>query len=432
MEVEILHSNVVGFFEGLSRDLRHFNFNDLQIESFQSVNQLFQKPLDRAIIKAFLLNEYNGKIKILEEMNEQDPEALVVPIFNGDDIFILPIHWDLEDRLKFFLLMEHLTFFFSFSHSKEIQEKIPDAIDPDDSTFHPINSEQFYYPMVLLGSDQEVILYNQKFMDLGLFPKQFSTQTDPVRIIYHEGVDIECCCSDFEFEDKRLKFFIFRKVSTDQSETPKYSPKELGIMTSSIAHELNNPMAGILSALSVLQMDQWEDEEAEILNNLIDVAKRCTKLIHIFLGFSRSNVSTEGQSNLTEVLFMAVEMLRYRSAELNLKIELLELEDSKPHPRNTGQSILVIIFYLILSEFLTKMSQQKMINNQLGGSRSFSIKFIESIQGIQLIFSESEWDLKNFHHQIKNKLVLHLLEISQLSYRPLENRPILELLNYGY
>ena len=62
------------------------------------------------------------------------------------------------------------------------------------------------------------------------------------------------------------------------------SSEELGIISSSIAHELNNPLGGILAGLSVLLLEDLEMENRLSLEEMKRGTERCRQLINIFLG----------------------------------------------------------------------------------------------------------------------------------------------------
>lgn len=66
--------------------------------------------------------------------------------------------------------------------------------------------------------------------------------------------------------------------------------KELGIISSSIAHELNNPIGGILSYLQLIQMDLTKDHSMTAdIKAMVDTTLRMKKIIEDLLIFSRTN-----------------------------------------------------------------------------------------------------------------------------------------------
>ena len=92
---------------------------------------------------------------------------------------------------------------------------------------------------------------------------------------------------DFVFNEENFHLFVFDSTSEEMKRNSN-SSEELGIISSSIAHELNNPIAGILTAISVLELeDNWDEDSMDSLDDMKSAARRCQELIKVFLGFSR-------------------------------------------------------------------------------------------------------------------------------------------------
>ena len=62
---------------------------------------------------------------------------------------------------------------------------------------------------------------------------------------------------------------------------------EVGIIAGSIAHELNNPIAGIQALLETLQMQNQDQKLKEDLNEMSKAIKRCSHIIHKLLNIHR-------------------------------------------------------------------------------------------------------------------------------------------------
>ncbi len=66
---------------------------------------------------------------------------------------------------------------------------------------------------------------------------------------------------------------------------------ELGIISSSIAHELNNPIAGIQTLLQTLQMENNNPQLTDDLKEMSLAIQRCNHIIHQLLNIHRSRFS---------------------------------------------------------------------------------------------------------------------------------------------
>lgn len=115
-------------------------------------------------------------------------------------------------------------------------------------------------------------------------------------------------------------YFERRKVETSKL-------VELGIIGSSIAHELNNPLAGILSYIQLLLMDIKED--GELKNTLLEMEEaslRCKDTIQNLLGFTRkTEVQSAEQTTTKKMIDKALKIisgeLKRHSIDLEIHIE---------------------------------------------------------------------------------------------------------------
>jgi signal transduction histidine kinase/PAS domain-containing protein len=101
---------------------------------------------------------------------------------------------------------------------------------------------------------------------------------------------------------------------------------ELGTIGSSIAHELNNPLGGMLSFLQLIKMDMaenspWRDDIDEMEN----AARRCRDIVQSLLGFTRKSMQDAIENiDLREVVEQALKIteLQTRSMGITVHYEL--------------------------------------------------------------------------------------------------------------
>lgn len=100
---------------------------------------------------------------------------------------------------------------------------------------------------------------------------------------------------------------------------------ELGTIGSSIAHELNNPLGGMLSFLQLIKMDlkgdeAWYDDIVEMEAG----ARRCRDIVQSLLGFTRKSSDAVEIVDLREVLEQALKIteLQTRAMGITLRQEL--------------------------------------------------------------------------------------------------------------
>ena len=112
-----------------------------------------------------------------------------------------------------------------------------------------------------------------------------------------------------------------RKMENQLLETSKMA--ELGIIGSSIAHELNNPIAGMTSFLQLIKMDlSPKDDCWEDISEMELAAKRCKEIIENLLGFARKQESEGEHVDLFEVVTQAVQISELQTRAKGLTVEL--------------------------------------------------------------------------------------------------------------
>ncbi len=105
---------------------------------------------------------------------------------------------------------------------------------------------------------------------------------------------------------------------------------ELGIIGSSIAHELNNPIGGIISFLQLIKMDLKGDES--FYSDIVEMEKgaiRCKDIIQNLLGFTRkSGLEDYGKIDLKKMIFQVLKIIEIqtRSQGLVIHTEMLDEE----------------------------------------------------------------------------------------------------------
>lgn len=77
----------------------------------------------------------------------------------------------------------------------------------------------------------------------------------------------------------------------------------VGVLAAGIAHELNNPLTGVLTFTSLLRKKMPNgSEDAEDLDLVIRETRRCASIIKRLLDFAREKVPTKGWFNLNQVI----------------------------------------------------------------------------------------------------------------------------------
>lgn len=262
-------------------------------------------------------------------------------------------------------------------------------------------------PIGVISEFGEILFFNQKFQDLKILPGN-CLQYRHQEIIEILSSTYQICRYPIEHDLEKYYVFIFyERAILDADDIGRH--KEMGIISSSIAHELNNPLAGIMAATSlVIDEHQLSEEAINDLNELAASAKRCKDLVQIFLGFSKMT-STPTTIKLKDAFDQAMSLLRFRIVESKIRPEISYEIIGKERSYKLNYSILSMILYLILSEFLTSLSHCQLLLDLKREDLQINIQ--ENLNQLQISFSRQ----LDFYEKIKsNKLILQLLEIEKI------------------
>ncbi|XGC80453.1 histidine kinase dimerization/phospho-acceptor domain-containing protein [Bdellovibrio bacteriovorus] len=99
---------------------------------------------------------------------------------------------------------------------------------------------------------------------------------------------------------------------------------ELGTIGSSIAHELNNPLGGILSFTQLIKMDM--KPENPLYPDIVEMeagVQRCKEIVQNLLGFTRNpNADQEGVVSLKEVCLRALKIVELQTKSQGIEVKL--------------------------------------------------------------------------------------------------------------
>lgn len=136
-------------------------------------------------------------------------------------------------------------------------------------------------------------------------------------------------------KNERQFIHIYRDI-TEKNKTEKQlleSAKmvEMGTVGSSIAHELNNPLAGILSFLQLISLDlDQKSKISEDIKAMENAAIRCKEIIQNLLSFTRkTNSEKSDKIQLQHIIQRVVHITNLQAKSLGIQINTTcEIENS--------------------------------------------------------------------------------------------------------
>ncbi|MCO4792176.1 MAG: hypothetical protein KC493_00585 [Bacteriovoracaceae bacterium] len=362
-----------------------------------------------------IMNSIKGH-KLIKEMAVIKAEDISGLTKDWDKVIVLP-HLDIEDEfllVKFypkadsdqanFILGKILQELDNFTFSKERFKGLKTMGELWGQAFNSLP-----VPAALFKKNGELLLHNSPFSKTRVLPKDCLQFKDNEKVDLGGGV-FKVTRKDVYFNEDVYYLFVFD--STDESVNKQNnSSEELGIISSSIAHELNNPIAGILTAISLLELeDDWDDDSVDSLSEMKNGARRCQELIKVFLGFSRASLHQTESGSMAESFQHSINLLRFRMVEANTRLEVVEKSNNTVFRNLGNESIRSMIFYLIMNEVLTSFSHLNLISSE-DSKGTKQGEFQESSDEVLITFKQDLQDLSNLK---QSKLIKHLLENQSL------------------
>lgn len=263
--------------------------------------------------------------------------------------------------------------------------------------------------LAILNQQQDLIWVNQFIIDSNLNPNDFKNKK-----VINQGEQI-FCSEKIELQSGEILLRVEKKHRVEVG-----GSEELGIITSSIAHELNNPLGGILAALDVIMLD-CDDQKLDSLKDMKSTVLRCEKLVNTFLGFSRKQVLETGAIDLKNVISQAYDLIKFRLIENNYQLKW-KLSQAETFKIAGNESVMIMVFYLLFNELLTSKSHENLITGR--DNKLISIDFSEQKNFIRIDF-EKDIPVSKLE---QGSLIENLFELNQLKLQLNSDHMIIDAL----
>lgn len=101
----------------------------------------------------------------------------------------------------------------------------------------------------------------------------------------------------------------------------------VGTMAAGIAHEINNPLGAILFSAHVARSSAGDPDKRQLhddtLDQIVNDAKRCAKIVKGVLQFARHGDSMKAPGSIGEIIRRAVDLTRFDAAERRLNVKVV-------------------------------------------------------------------------------------------------------------
>jgi len=194
--------------------------------------------------------------------------------------------------------------------------------------------------------------------ELGIIAHQFDSMSEKLSLASKEIMD----WSETLNEKVKDKTAELKKIYDQMIQFEKLA--SLGKLSATVAHELNNPLAGILTYSKLISKKLKESndkniysKEIEYLDLIADEANRCGKIVKDLLTFSHVDHEEFSKNDLIKIIDKSIKLIRH-----HLEINNIELKKDfsvkgfliKCNPQKIQQALISLLINAVESMFQQK------------------------------------------------------------------------------
>ncbi|HID93921.1 MAG TPA: PAS domain S-box protein, partial [bacterium (Candidatus Stahlbacteria)] len=159
----------------------------------------------------------------------------------------------------------------------------------------------------------------------------------------------------------------------------------LGKLAAGIAHEINNPLTGVLTfAHFLLKKIDKNDPKREDLEVIVEGTTRCKRIVEGLLNFARQKEPQKSPCNINEVIEESLSLVEKQASFHNIKI-IRELDRSLPQITVDVDQIQQVFMNIILNaqEAMPEGGFLTITTSMVDGGQFVEIKFVDTGCGIK-------------------------------------------------
>ena len=120
----------------------------------------------------------------------------------------------------------------------------------------------------------------------------------------------------------------------------------LGRLTSGIAHEINNPLTGVLSYSSLLLKKDLDPQVKDDLEVIVRESKRCREIVRRLLNFARQEPPKKSEVHIDEIINRSISILdnQLNLENISINTEIAEELPAIKADANQMQQVFINLF----------------------------------------------------------------------------------------
>lgn len=344
--------------ESFEKVLSKYKDHNTSLIHFKNIDFLENEVTHFIESTSFMKVSAGVKLNDINYDEIKNPNFIFLPYsVKGENLYFKIIDFDSSDiNLSIIILANML-----IEKGRDVLGTLRSEKDILEQWEEPFNT--FAFPVALLTAKGELLSYNLAFSKSGIMPADCLSLSNGSTFEKNSLIyKVEIIHGD---NDRYLYLFLSEDIEREQNSESNRgaSNEELGIISSSIAHELNNPLAGILAAICLLELEDWDDEALESLKNIKEGATRCKNLVEIFLGFSRYRSENIPKGAIHQSIYQALELLRFRMIENNIKLDVDFVGEGR-FETPINPSMVSMLYYLVFGEVLTHFGHYRLVSEK--------------------------------------------------------------------
>jgi signal transduction histidine kinase len=122
----------------------------------------------------------------------------------------------------------------------------------------------------------------------------------------------------------------------------------IGELSAGVAHEINNPLNGIINFAQLLKDEEKQrtDFEARLINGIIDEGERITKIVRNLLTFARRDAHELSRVNIAEIINNSTSLFGHQLEKGGIKVEI-DVAENLPPVKADGSRLRQVVVNMI-------------------------------------------------------------------------------------